>query len=129
MTSKEAIRAVIKEFQKDFEDGEETNQWLTNVIEGLKQVEKDLDRLDTLEEDFMSLTETNFEMVSEIFKNQEILKIIKEHILDRKIDSSGIYLEYHQGHYEPYYTIEVKEGVKQVITEAEVKLLKEWLDE
>ncbi len=42
MVSKEAIKAAITEFQKDFEDGEETNQWLTNVIEGLKQAEQDL---------------------------------------------------------------------------------------
>jgi hypothetical protein len=47
MTSKEAVKLAYKEFQKDFEDGEAINQWLTNVIEGLKQAEKDLEMLET----------------------------------------------------------------------------------
>lgn len=47
MTSKEAVKLAYKEFQKDFEDGEAINQWLTNVIEGLKQAEQDLDMLET----------------------------------------------------------------------------------
>lgn len=45
MESKEAIKLARLEFEKDFKDGEETNQWLTSVIEGLKQAEKDLEKL------------------------------------------------------------------------------------
>lgn len=48
MTSKEAIKLAYTEFQKDFKDGEETNQWLKDVIEGLKQAEKDLEILEIL---------------------------------------------------------------------------------
>ena len=48
MTNKEAVKLAYTEFQKDFENGEETNQWLTNVIDGLKQAEKDLEVLEIL---------------------------------------------------------------------------------
>jgi len=48
MTSKEAVKLAYIEFQKDFEDGEETNQWLKNVIEGLKQAEKELEVLEII---------------------------------------------------------------------------------
>lgn len=52
MTNKEAVKLAYKELQKDFEDGEETNQWLTDVIEGLKQAEHDLNILEELKEPF-----------------------------------------------------------------------------
>lgn len=48
MISKEAVKLARLEFEKDFDDGEETNQWLVNVIEGLKLAERDLDILETL---------------------------------------------------------------------------------
>ena len=48
MESKEAVKLAYIEFQKDFDDGEEINQWLTNVIEGLKQAERDLEVLETI---------------------------------------------------------------------------------
>lgn len=48
MESKEAVKLARLEFEKDFKDGEETNQWLTSVIEGLKQAEKDLEILNIL---------------------------------------------------------------------------------
>ena len=41
------------------------------------------------------------------------------------MDTSGIYLEYHTGYYEPYYTIEIKKGVKQIISLEEFDSLKE----
>lgn len=50
MTSKRAVELARIEFQKDIDDGEETNQWLTNVIDGLKQAEKDLEILELLKE-------------------------------------------------------------------------------
>ena len=53
MTSKEAVKLAYKEFQKDFEDGEAINQWLTNVIDGLKQAEKDLELLEILLASFL----------------------------------------------------------------------------
>lgn len=45
MTSKEAVKLARKEFQKDFLDGEETNEWLSRVIKGLEQAENDLEVL------------------------------------------------------------------------------------
>lgn len=52
MESKEAVGLAYIEFQKDFEDGEETNQWLKNVIEGLKQAERDLEVLEIIKKGF-----------------------------------------------------------------------------
>lgn len=53
MTSKEAVKLAYTEFQKDFKDGEETNEWLTRVINGLKQAEKDLEILEILLASFL----------------------------------------------------------------------------
>lgn len=58
MTSKKAVELARKEFQKDFEDGEETNQWLTTVINGLKEAEKDLEILETLKHLILGIEET-----------------------------------------------------------------------
>lgn len=63
-----------------------------------------------------------------IEKDLEILEIIKNHILNIDIDTSGIYLEFHNGHYEPYYTVEVKEGIKKIVSIEEYTKLKEWLE-
>lgn len=52
MTSKEAVKLAYKEFQKDIDDGDENNQWLKNVIAGLKQAEHDLNTLEELKEPF-----------------------------------------------------------------------------
>ena len=60
-------------------------------------------------------------------KKLKALEIIKKHILSRDMDTSGIYLEFHNGHYEPYYTIEIKEGIKQIVSPEEYDLLKEVL--
>jgi len=49
VTSKGAVIVARIEFQRDFEDGEETNQWLTTIINGLQQAEKDLDKLGQVE--------------------------------------------------------------------------------
>lgn len=68
-----------------------------------------------------------FEELAELEKELKALEIIKEHILDRNMDTSGIYLEYHTGYYEPYYTIEIKDGVKRIVSLEEFKLLKDVL--
>lgn len=62
-----------------------------------------------------------------IEKSLKALEIIKKHILNRDIDTSGIYLEFHNEHYEPYYTIEIREGIKQIVSPEEYDLLKEVL--
>ena len=60
-------------------------------------------------------------------KKLKALEIIKKHILNRDMDTSGIYLEFHIGYYEPYYTIEIREGTKQIVPLEEYDILKEVL--
>lgn len=52
-------------------------------------IEGELERLETLEEDFMSLTETNMELVQENAKNQKKLKAL-EIIKEKKVDVGGL---------------------------------------
>lgn len=65
--------------------------------------------------------------VLEIVKKAQAFDIIKKHILNRDMDTSGIYLEFHNGRYEPYYTIEIRNGVKQIVPQEEYNLLEEVL--
>ena len=69
-----------------------------------------------------------FEELAELEKELKALEIVKGHILNRDMDTSGIYLVFQSGgHYEPYYTIEIREGIKQVLSIEEYELLKEAL--
>lgn len=63
--------------------------------------------------------------VLEIVKKAQAFDIVKKHILNRDMDTSGIYLEFHNGHYEPYYTIEIRNGAKQIVSQEEYDLIKE----
>ena len=67
------------------------------------------------------------EWLNTIERELKALELIKGHILSRDMDTSGIYIEWHYGHYEPYYTIEIKEGAKQIVSKEECDLLKEVL--
>ena len=60
MTSKEALKLAILEYEKDLEF-DENNQWVKNVLKGLKECQQDLNRLEKLEKviDFLKL---NFNM-------------------------------------------------------------------
>lgn len=104
MTSKEAVKLAYTEFQKDFDGGEETNQWLTNVIKGLKQAEKDLEVLETLK---YCITDKCF-------------------ICDT--DSDSIHLKIKAEKLKPYYD---KDGNQlfPVNIYSDYDLLKEWLNE
>ena len=62
-----------------------------------------------------------------IEKELKALEIIKKHIVNEDLDTSGVYLEYCLGLFEPYYSIEIKRGANQIITEKEYDLLKEVL--
>lgn len=53
--------------------------------EAFEIVEKALERLETLEEDFMSLTETNMELVQKQVRNQKILNAL-EIIKNKRVD-------------------------------------------
>ena len=56
MTSKEALELAILDSEKDLEE-DENNQWVKNVLKGLKECQKDLERLEKLEKviDFLKL--------------------------------------------------------------------------
>ena len=45
MTSKEALELAILEYEKDLEF-DENNQWVKNVLKGLKECQQDLDQLE-----------------------------------------------------------------------------------
>ena len=47
MTSKEALELAILEYEKETID-DENNQWVKNVLKGLKKVKQDIERLETL---------------------------------------------------------------------------------
>lgn len=102
---------------------------ISNAIKSIPLIETALKRLER--HDNIRITEEQAQWLVDNFANLQkklkALEIIKTHILNRDMDTSGVYLEYHSGFYEPYYTIEIKEGVKQVVTQEEFDSLKEGL--
>lgn len=70
---------------------------------------------------------TTKETIKQIKKELKALELIKEHFLSRDADASGVYLELHNGYYEPYYTIEIREGARQIVSKEEYDLLKDVL--
>ena len=73
--------------------------------------------------------EYNKEEIEQLRKSLKVLEIIKNHILNVGIDISGIYLKKHyNGLNVPYYTIEIKEGIKKIVSMEEFDLLKEWIE-
>lgn len=95
MTSKDAVKLAYIEFQKDFEEGEETNQWLKNVIEGLKQAEKDLEALEIIKKKLIDVQDIIYttddyelykaycegkEYADEYICNEEEFKLLKERL-------------------------------------------------
>lgn len=48
MNSKECLELAILEYEKETID-DENNQWVKNVLKGLKQIKQDLERLEQLE--------------------------------------------------------------------------------
>ena len=99
MTSKEAVKLAYIEFQKDL-DYDENNQWLKNVIEGLKQAEKDLE-------------------VLEILKNKNVnICLIKDCYSLQDYNDTCIYLR--------SYSNQISKSI--LITKEEYDLLKEWIE-
>ena len=99
----------------------------------LEKVEYKVTDLEALECIVVDLTpkakEHNKEEIEQVKKSLEVLEIIKNHILDVGIDISGIYLKKHyNGLNEPYYTIEIKEGIKKIVSTEEFNKIKEWLE-
>ena len=94
MNSKEALKLTILEYEKDLEF-DENNQWVKNVLKGLKECQKDLDRLEKLEKTFEILKKSLLLSVVEIrgyyyvcahdnnyFMKKEEADLIKEVIED-----------------------------------------------
>ena len=72
--------------------------------------------------------EHNKDEIEQVRKSLEVLEIIKNHILNVGIDISGIYLKKHyNGLNEPYYTIEIKEGIKKIVSTEEYIKITEWM--
>ena len=73
--------------------------------------------------------EHNKEEIEQVKKSLEVLEIIKNHILKVGSDISGIYLKKHyNGLNEPYYTIEIKDGINKLVSTEEYSKLKEWYE-
>lgn len=53
MTSKEALELAILEYEKDLEF-DENNQWVKNVLKGLKECVQDLEVLDIIKRSIYS---------------------------------------------------------------------------
>ena len=72
--------------------------------------------------------EHNKQEIEQVRKSLEVLDIIKNHFLDVvKYISGGIYLKFHYGNYNPYYTIEIKEGINKLVSTEEYIKIMEWL--
>lgn len=72
--------------------------------------------------------EHNKQEIEQVRKSLELLDIIKNHILKIGRDISGIYLKKHyNGFNEPYYTIEIKEGIKKIVSTEEHSKIMELL--
>lgn len=54
--SKESLKLAILEYEKDLET-DKNNQWVKNVLKGLKKCEQDLERLEELEKENQKLKE------------------------------------------------------------------------
>lgn len=87
----------------------------------------DLEALECIVVDLTQLAKKlNKQEIEQVRKSLEVLEIIKNHILNVGIDISGIYLKKHyNGLNEPYYTIEIKDGIKKIVSTEEFNKIKE----
>lgn len=88
MKSKEAVKLAKIEFKKDFEDGEETNQWLKDVIKGLEEAEKDLELLEILK-NHIHLKEDTLTIDSPVFSNFNEITSEKKNTDIAWVEASG----------------------------------------
>lgn len=73
MTSEEALKLAILEYEKDLET-DENNQWIKNVLKGLKKCEQDLEVLDIIKESIYS-KEIHKYVMNEKLKGQKFMSI------------------------------------------------------
>lgn len=63
MNSREALKLAILEYEKDLEF-DENNQWVKNVLKGLKECLQDLDRLEKLEKENQKLNDFKYMFIN-----------------------------------------------------------------
>ena len=73
MTSKEALELAILEYEKDLEF-DENNQWVKNVLKGLKECVQDLEVLDIIKRSIYS-KEIHKYVMNEKLKGQKFMSI------------------------------------------------------
>ena len=80
ITSKEALELAILDSEKDLEE-DKNNQWVKNVLKGLKECQKDLDRLEIYEK----FTIPNLKnLILKLYNNEEIARKEYEIIFEIK---------------------------------------------
>ena len=78
ITSKEALELAILDSEKDLEE-DENNQWVKNVLKGLKECQKDLERLEIYEK----FTIPNLrKLILKLYNNEELTREENEIIFD-----------------------------------------------
>lgn len=78
ITSKEALGLAILDSEKDLEE-DENNKWVKNVLNGLKECQKDLDRLEIYEK----FTIPNLKnLILKLYNNEELTREENEIIFD-----------------------------------------------
>ena len=78
MTSKEALKLAILEYEKDLET-DKNNQWVKNVLKGLKECQKDLEQLEIYEK----FTIPNLKnLILKLYNNEELTREENEIIFD-----------------------------------------------
>lgn len=101
---------------------------MTN-LEKVEYKVTDLEALEMIVSDLTPIAkEHNKEEIEQVKKSLEVLEIIKNHILDvGKYINGGIYLKFHYGNYNPYYTIEIKDGINKLVSTEEYSKIMEGL--
>ena len=78
MTSEEALKLAILEYEKDLET-DENNQWVKNVLKGLKKCQQDLEVLEMLKAILYRITDYNdFNLSFTFYLDFETYNKIKE---------------------------------------------------
>ena len=78
ITSKEALELAVLDSEKDLEE-DENNQWVKNVLKGLKECQKDLERLEFYEK----FTIPNLrKLILKLYNNEELTREENEIIFD-----------------------------------------------
>ena len=83
--SKKALELAILEYEKDLEY-EETNQWVENVLKGLKDLKQDLEKLEKenkeLRKSIKSWNENGGNLLKENIKLKKAIEILKRFDFD-----------------------------------------------